>query len=100
MQHALDTARHQGGTVFFGARVLDETYPHAYYVTPALVQVPTQVDIVRAETFAPILYVIPIRPWTKRSPSTMRCPKGWRPPSSPRTCARLSILHGAVIAVS
>ena len=59
MQHALDTARHQGGTVFFGARVLDATYPHAYYVTPALVQVPTQVDIARVETFAPILYVIP-----------------------------------------
>jgi len=28
-------------------------------VTPALVQVPTQVDIARVETFAPILYVIP-----------------------------------------
>jgi L-aminoadipate-semialdehyde dehydrogenase len=59
MQHALDTARHQGGTVFFGARILVATYPHAYYVTPALVQVPTQVDIARVETFAPILYVIP-----------------------------------------
>jgi aldehyde dehydrogenase (NAD+) len=59
MQHALDTVRQQGGTVFGGERVLAETYPHAYYVTPALVQVPTQVDIVRAETFAPILYVIP-----------------------------------------
>jgi aldehyde dehydrogenase (NAD+) len=59
MQHALDTARHQGGTVFFGARVLDTTYPHAYYVTPALVQVPTQVDMARVETFVPILYVIP-----------------------------------------
>ncbi len=59
MQSALDTARHQGGTVFFGERVLEVAYPQAYYVTPALVQVPTQVDIVCAETFAPILYVIP-----------------------------------------
>jgi len=59
MQHALDTVRHQGGTVFCGERVLAETYPHAYYVTPALVQVPTQVDMARAETFAPILYVMP-----------------------------------------
>jgi aldehyde dehydrogenase (NAD+) len=59
MQEALDTVRHQGGRVFFGERVLEATYPQAYYVTPALVQVPTQVDIVRAETFAPILYVIP-----------------------------------------
>ena len=59
MQKALDAVRHQGGHVFFGERVCAATYPQAYYVTPALVQVPTQVDIVRAETFAPILYVIP-----------------------------------------
>ena len=59
MQAALDTARHQGGRVFFGERVLEAAYPQAYYVTPALVQLPTQVDIVRTETFAPILYVIP-----------------------------------------
>ena len=59
MQDALDAARHQGGTVFFGERVLEATYPQAYYVTPALVQVPTQVDIAHVETFAPILYVIP-----------------------------------------
>jgi aldehyde dehydrogenase (NAD+) len=59
MQSALGAARHQGGTIFFGTRVLEATYPQAYYVTPALVQVPTQVEIARAETFAPILYVIP-----------------------------------------
>lgn len=59
MQSALDTVRSQGGTVFFGERILEAAYPHAYYVTPALVQVPTQVGIVRAETFAPILYVLP-----------------------------------------
>jgi aldehyde dehydrogenase (NAD+) len=59
MQRALDAARQQGSSVFFGERVCTATYPQAYYVTPALVQVPTQVDIVRAETFAPILYVIP-----------------------------------------
>jgi aldehyde dehydrogenase (NAD+) len=59
MQKALDAVRHQGGHVFFGERVCAATYPQAYYVTPALVQVPTQVDIVRAETFTPILYVIP-----------------------------------------
>jgi aldehyde dehydrogenase (NAD+) len=44
--------------LFFGTRVLDATYPHAYYVTPALMQVPTQVDMACAETFAPILYMI------------------------------------------
>jgi aldehyde dehydrogenase (NAD+) len=59
MQEALDAARQQGGRVLFGERVLAATYPQAYYVTPALVQIPTQGDIVRTETFAPILYVIP-----------------------------------------
>lgn len=59
MQSALDTVRRQGGTVFFGERVLEAIYPQAYYVTPALVQIPTQVDIVCTETFAPILYVLP-----------------------------------------
>jgi len=59
MQSALQAAREQGGSVLFGERLLATSYPHAYYVTPALVQIPSQVDIVRAETFAPILYVIP-----------------------------------------
>jgi aldehyde dehydrogenase (NAD+) len=59
MQAALDAVRHQGGRVLFGERVLEATYPQAYYVTPAFVQISTQVDIVRTETFAPILYVIP-----------------------------------------
>jgi aldehyde dehydrogenase (NAD+) len=56
MQEALDAARQQGGRVFFGERLLAATYPQTYYVTPALVQIPTQADIVRTETFAPILY--------------------------------------------
>jgi aldehyde dehydrogenase (NAD+) len=59
MQEALDAARQQGGRVLFGERVLAATYPQAYYVTPALVQIPTQGAIVCTETFAPILYVIP-----------------------------------------
>jgi aldehyde dehydrogenase (NAD+) len=59
MQSALQTARQQGGTVFFGDRRLATTYPQAYYVAPALVQLPEPVEIVRSETFAPILYVIP-----------------------------------------
>jgi aldehyde dehydrogenase (NAD+) len=59
MQRALDAARQQGGTVFFGERVLATAYPEAYYVTPALVQLPSQVEIVYTETFAPILYLMP-----------------------------------------
>lgn len=59
MQQALRSARQQGGKVSFGDRVLEATYPDACYVTPALVELPTQADIVREETFAPILYLMP-----------------------------------------
>ena len=56
---ALDKAQANGGTlVAGGARVLAEDAEDAYYVQPALVRMPTQSDIVQAETFAPILYVL------------------------------------------
>ncbi|OJW51202.1 MAG: aldehyde dehydrogenase family protein [Alphaproteobacteria bacterium 41-28] len=61
MQQALEKARSQGGTIFGGERVLQNIYPKAYYVRPALVQIPTQTEIVGQETFAPILYVLPYR---------------------------------------
>ncbi|MGB4101311.1 MAG: aldehyde dehydrogenase family protein [Alphaproteobacteria bacterium] len=59
MQKALQAAKKQGGTIHFGNRVLAEKYPDAYYAEPALVQMPKQTAIVRDETFAPILYVMP-----------------------------------------
>lgn len=58
MQQALDQAREQGGTVFGGQRCLVEQYPKAWYVAPALVEMPAQTEVVRHETFAPILYVM------------------------------------------
>ncbi|MGI8761216.1 MAG: L-piperidine-6-carboxylate dehydrogenase [Jatrophihabitantaceae bacterium] len=58
-QAALDKAQANGGTlVAGGARVLAEDAPEAYYVQPALVRMPSQSEIVQAETFAPILYVL------------------------------------------
>jgi aldehyde dehydrogenase (NAD+) len=59
MQKALRQAKAQGGKVSFGRRVLKDKYPKAYYVEPALVRMKKQTDIVRSETFAPILYVMP-----------------------------------------
>ena len=41
-----------------GERVLADDYPNAYYVTPAIAEMPAQTDIVAEETFAPILYVM------------------------------------------
>src|SRR5690606_29967465 len=51
-------ARAQGGTVTGGERQLAEQYPDAWYVSPALVEMPGQTEIVCHETFAPILYVM------------------------------------------
>lgn len=58
MQESLGQATQEGGTVFGGERTLTELYPDAYYVRPALVEMPGQTAIVHHETFAPILYVM------------------------------------------
>jgi aldehyde dehydrogenase (NAD+) len=58
MQNALGAARAAGGTVFGGDRVHAEAAPDAYYVRPALVEMPRQTELVEHETFAPILYVM------------------------------------------
>ncbi|AUY34716.1 aldehyde dehydrogenase family protein [Pseudomonas soli] len=58
MQGALAKARDEGGQVFGGERQLAEQYPNAYYVSPAIAEMPAQSEVVRHETFAPILYVL------------------------------------------
>lgn len=58
MQAALKKAKAQGGKVIGGVRVLAKEYPNAYYVTPAVVEMPKQSDAVHHETFAPIMYVM------------------------------------------
>jgi len=57
MQKALTKARENGGQVIGGERILEDKYPAAYYIKPALVEMTGNVDNVREETFAPILYV-------------------------------------------
>ena len=59
MQEALRQASSEGGTVYFGKRALESEFPQGYYTEPALVRMPSQTAIVKNETFAPILYVIP-----------------------------------------
>ncbi|AEV34913.1 piperideine-6-carboxylate dehydrogenase [Pseudovibrio sp. FO-BEG1] len=58
MQKSLEAAKAAGGTVHGGQRVMADEYPDAYYVQPAIVEMPGQVGPVLEETFAPILYVI------------------------------------------
>ena len=56
MQRALDAAKAAGGVVSGGERI--GTPGVGAYVRPALVEMPKQADIVREETFAPILYIM------------------------------------------
>jgi aldehyde dehydrogenase (NAD+) len=58
MQAALRSAREEGGHVTGGDRVLASELPDAYYVRPAIVEMPAQTATVCHETFAPILYVM------------------------------------------
>ena len=58
MQKALVTAKADGAINHFGDRVLAVEFPNAYYVRPAIVEMPYQAPIVHEETFAPILYVM------------------------------------------
>lgn len=56
---ALATAQGEGGELIVGGeRVLADQASDAFYVQPAIVAMPAQSDIVKAETFAPILYVL------------------------------------------
>jgi aldehyde dehydrogenase (NAD+) len=60
MQAALARARAEGGTVHGGTRVGQAFGDGAYYARPALVEMPAQGGVVCEETFAPILYVMPV----------------------------------------
>jgi len=65
MQQALKHAKSMGGQVSGGERVDIEgsdvstefAYPDAFYVKPALVEMPESKQTIQTETFAPILYV-------------------------------------------
>ncbi|TWG92919.1 aldehyde dehydrogenase (NAD+) [Mesorhizobium sp. J18] len=57
MQKALEAAKAEGGKVTGGERV-ENGHANAYYVRPALVEMPKQTGPVLEETFAPILYVM------------------------------------------
>jgi aldehyde dehydrogenase (NAD+) len=61
MEDALAEARASGGTVHGGGRVREEAGAEAFYVRPALVEMPSQNGPVLRETFAPILYVLRYR---------------------------------------
>ena len=54
---AVEQAQADGGTVVTGGERVDAV-AGGTYVRPAIVQMPEQTDVVRTETFAPLLYVL------------------------------------------
>jgi aldehyde dehydrogenase (NAD+) len=58
MQIALSEASASGGRITGGERVDAPQHNDAYYVRPALAEMPAQSGVVKRETFAPILYVM------------------------------------------
>jgi len=62
MVKALEQARADGGELIAGGqRRPAEGLSEAYYAEPAVVRMPAQTELVRRETFAPILYVMSYR---------------------------------------
>jgi aldehyde dehydrogenase (NAD+) len=61
MQRALEEARSEGASITGGTRVAQSEAAGAFYIYPALVEIATQAEVVKRETFAPILYVMKYR---------------------------------------
>ena len=61
MQRTLEEARAEGGAVTGGERVQEDVHPDAWYVRPAIFDMPAQTPTMLRETFAPVLYVRPYR---------------------------------------
>jgi aldehyde dehydrogenase (NAD+) len=56
---AMRAAEVDGGTVIVGGeRLFAEEAPGAHYLRPAILAMPSQTEIVRAETFGPLLYAM------------------------------------------
>src|SRR5271155_1751534 len=58
MQGALKRAKEEGGVIHGGRTVAEGAPNGGAYVEPAIVEMPGPADIVREETFAPILYTL------------------------------------------
>lgn len=59
MQQAIETAESEGGELICGGdRVTIQGKEMGVYVNPAIIRIPSHAEVVRQETFAPILYVM------------------------------------------
>ena len=59
LQNAIEAVKKAGGNVVYGGEILEgENYPGGNYVRPCIAEVNHDFDIVKEETFAPLLYLI------------------------------------------
>jgi aldehyde dehydrogenase (NAD+) len=59
LQHARRRVEAEGGRVLYGGDSLEgQDYPSGLYVTPCIAEAESHFEVVKEETFAPILYVI------------------------------------------
>jgi aldehyde dehydrogenase (NAD+) len=65
MQDALARAKQEGGKVTGGERVKVSGCAGGFYVKPAIVELPAQTEVMKEETFAPILYVVKYKDFAK-----------------------------------
>ena len=56
MMAALEEAQHDGGQILCGGKKRPDLGPN--FVEPAIVRMPSQTEVVKRETFAPILYLL------------------------------------------
>jgi aldehyde dehydrogenase (NAD+) len=57
--NAINTAKQQGGTLITGGKVKKiNNADQGFYVEPAIIEATPDMDIVKEETFAPILYIM------------------------------------------
>lgn len=59
MQQALAMSKNADFRVHGGERIEIAGLEQGYYVSPAIVEADSQHDVIRTETFAPVLYIIP-----------------------------------------
>ena len=77
MQDALRQAEEQGGTILTGGqRVNVDGSEGGFYVTPSIVEMPSQTQIVEHETFAPILYVMTYKDFAEAMDMQNDVPQG------------------------
>ena len=92
MQKAIESCQAEGGELLCGGgrAEMEGSLAGGHFVVPAIMKAENHYRTVQDETFAPILYVIPVKDVETRSSCTTACRKGSPVRSSRGTCARRS----------